>query len=125
MSKVRRATRGIYAVFGTLALLAGIVALWRPAIILPDVYSQLTVHLIREEAACFIFVGLMFFWCFFHVDERRPVHLALLAFTAIFAGIHWADYLRDLRDLRSPLVNTLPVIILAVTAPWAANRRRT
>jgi len=118
-------TRGVYIVFGTLALLAGVVALLRPAIILPDVYSHLTAHLIREEAACFIFVGLMFFWCFFHVDERRPVHLALLAFTAIFAGIHWADYLRDLRDLRSPLVNTLPVLILAVTAPWASNRRRT
>ena len=118
-------TRGVYIVFGTLALLAGVVALLRPAIILPDVYSHLTAHLIREEAACFIFVGLMFFWCFLHVDERRPVHLALLAFTAIFAGIHWADYLRDLRDLRSPLVNTLPVLILAVTAPWASNRRRT
>jgi hypothetical protein len=118
-------TRGVYIVFGTLALLAGVVALLRPAIILPDVYSHLAAHLIREEAACFIFVGLMFFWCFFHVDERRPVHLALLAFTAIFAGIHWADYLRDLRDLRSPLVNTLPVLILAVTAPWASNRRRT
>jgi hypothetical protein len=115
----------MYAVFGTLALLAGIVALLRPAIILPDVHSQLTVHLVREEAACFIFVGLMFFWCLFHFDQRRPVHFALLVFTAIFAGIHWADYLRDLRHLSSPLVNTLPVIILAVTAPWAANRRRT
>ena len=118
------ATRGTYAVFGTLALLAGIAALFRPTLVLPDVYSQLTVHLIREEAACFIFVGLMFFWCLFHFAERRPVHLALLAFTAIFAGIHWADYLRDLRHLSSPMVNTLPVIILAVTAPWA-NRRRT
>lgn len=122
---MRSATRGMYAVFGTLALLAGIVAVLRPGIILPDVHSQLTAHLVREEAACFIFVGLMFFWCFFHFDQRRLVHLALLAFTAIFAGIHWADYRRDLRDLRGPLVNTLPVIILAVTAPWAANQRRT
>ena len=122
--KVRSAARGIYAVFGTLALLAGIVALLRPAIILPDVHSQLTAHLIREEAACFVFVGLMFFWCLGHFDERRPVHLALLTFTVLFAGIHWADYVRDLRHVSSPLVNTAPVIILGVTAPWRAATDR-
>ena len=116
---MRTVTRGTYVVFGTLALLAGIVALVRPTLILPDVHSQLTAHLIREEAACFIFVGLMFFWCLLHFAGRRPVHLALLLFTAIFAGIHWADYLRDRRHLSSPLVNTVPVIILAITAPWA------
>jgi hypothetical protein len=120
---MKKATRAIYALFGTLALLAGIVALMRPTLVLPDVHSQLTVHLIREEAACFIFVGLMFFWCLLHFAERRPVHLALLVFTAIFSGIHWADYLRDLRHLSSPLINTLPVIILAVTAPWAERHR--
>jgi hypothetical protein len=122
---MRTATRGMYVVFGTLALLAGAAALLQPTLILPDVHSQLAAHLIREEAACFIFVGLMFFWCFSHFDERRPVHLALLAFTAIFAGIHWADYLRDLRNLISPLVNTAPVLILAVTAPWTPDRRAT
>ena len=114
----------MYVAFGTLALLAGAAALLRPTLILaPDVYSHLTAHLIREEAECFIFVGLMFLWCLFHFDQRRPVHFALLLFTAIFAGIHWADYLRDLRNLGSPLVNTVPVLILAVTAPWSPSRR--
>ena len=63
------------------ALLAGVAALLRPALVLPDVYSHLTAHLVREEAACFVFVGLMSFWCLGHFDERRPVHLALLTFT--------------------------------------------
>jgi hypothetical protein len=121
---VKTATRIVYALFGTLALLAGVAALLRPALVLPDVYSHLTAHLVREEAACFVFVGLMFFWCLGHFDERRPVHLALLTFTVLFAGIHWADYVRDLRHVSSPLVNTAPVIILGVTAPWRAATDR-
>src|SRR4030095_2028045 len=116
---MRTATRAVYALFGGLATIAGAVSLVAPATVLPDGRSPLAAHLIREEAAAFVFIGLMFFWCIRHYDHRRPVHLGLLLFTALFAGIHWHDYLRDQRSLLSPLINTLPMLALAVTAPLA------
>lgn len=110
----------IYAVFGALAVGAGTAALLAPALALPqEMYSPMTAHLIREQAAGFVFIGLMFFWCFRHFEQRRPVHLALLLFTGLFAAIHWADYLRDHRNVLYPVINTLPVLFLAVTAPFA------
>lgn len=81
--------------------------------------SSLISHLIREEGAALVFIGLMFFWCLSHYEQRRPVHLAFLIFIVLFAGIHWHDYLQSQRDIMSPLINTIPVVLLAVTAPFA------
>lgn len=118
-------TRAIYAAFGALAVGAGTAALLAPALALPqEMYSPMTAHLIREQAAGFVFIGLMFFWCFRHFEQRRPVHLALLLFTGLFAAIHWADYLQEHRDLLSPVINTLPVLALAATAPFARPSAR-
>lgn len=117
---MRALTVTVYALFGTLALAAGLVALITPGAIIPEaVSSGLAAHLTREEGATFVFIGLMFFWCLSHYDQRRPVHLAFLAFIVLFAGIHWHDYLRSRGDIIYPLVNTIPVLLLAVTAPFA------
>jgi hypothetical protein len=115
-------TRGMYVVFGTLAVAAGAIALFVPSLAIPEARSGLTAHLVREQAAGFVFIGLMFFWCLRHFEQRRPVHLALLLFTSLFAAIHWADYVRSGHYLVGPLVNTLPVIALAATAPFVERR---
>src|SRR5687768_8968668 len=73
-------TLGLYALFGGVSLIAGAAALLAPGIVLGDATTPLTAHLIREEAAAFVFIGLMFFWCIRHFEQRRPVHLALLVF---------------------------------------------
>jgi sulfatase modifying factor 1 len=48
--------------------------------------------------------------------------LALL-FTALFAAIHWAEYLGDRRSLLSPLVNTVPFLALLAVRPRPGGRR--
>lgn len=116
---MRTFTTAVYTLFGMLALVAGIVALATPSVIIPDAASSgLTAHLTREEGATFVFIGLMFFWCISHYEERRPVHLAFLVFIVLFAGIHWHGYLQNRGDVMSPLINTIPVLLLAVTAPF-------
>lgn len=120
---MNRFARVVYGMIGVLALLLGIAALARPALALPpDAVSPLTSHLIREEAAEGLFVGLMALWCLAHFEERRPVHFALLLFAAVFAAIHWAEFAAARRGLASPLANSVPFVLLAASAPW---RRRT
>jgi hypothetical protein len=65
-----------------------------------------------------VFIGLMFFWCIRHYEQRRPVHMAFLVFIALFAGVHWRDYLVNRGNVTSPLVNSVPVALLVVTAPF-------
>ena len=111
------ATRAVYILFGTLAIIAGSVALLSPGLIVgPEDLTPLVSHLIQEQAAGFVFIGLMCFWCLRHYDERRPVHLGLVLFTGLFAAIHWAAYVRTERDIVSPIVNTVPLLVLALTA---------
>jgi hypothetical protein len=113
-------TKIVYGVLGTLAVVAGAVALVMPSVALPPgMMTPLTVHLLREEASAFVFIGLMLFWCLTHYEQRRPVHLALVVFIVLFAGVHWHDYLDNYDgDLAGPLVNTIPVALLVATAPF-------
>jgi hypothetical protein len=116
---MRAFTVAVYGLLGALAVAAGLVAFVMPAVALPpDEVTSLTSHLTRELSSAFVFIGLMFFWCIRHYEQRRPVHLAFLAFIVLFAGVHWLDYLGDRRDVMSPLLNSIPVALLAVTAPF-------
>jgi hypothetical protein len=109
----------VYALIGALGVLLGIAALLMPALALPpEARSPLTEHLIREQGAEGVFIGLMAFWCLAHFEQRRPVHYALLLFAALFASIHWVEYFANRRHLLSPLVNSVPFLLLVATAPW-------
>lgn len=109
--------RAFYLVLGGLILALSVVALVRPQVALhPDETTALTTHLVREQAAGGVFIGTMALWCFFRFERRRPVHLALLLFTALFAAIHWAEYVHARRTLVSPLVNSAPFVLLVLAS---------
>lgn len=121
---MRSLARLIYGALGVLALGLGTLALLNPALALPpEAYSSLTAHLIQEQGAEGVFIGLMAFWCLFNFERRRPVHLALLLFAALFAAIHWAEYLHARRQLSSPLANSLPFLALLACTPFPSRRR--
>jgi hypothetical protein len=112
-------TKVVYALLGTFAVVAAAVALVWPELALPPGLAlPMVLHLVREQAALFIFIGLMFFWCLTHYEQRGPVHLALLAFIVVFAGVHWLDYVSGRAGIVGPLINTIPVALIAVTMPF-------
>ena len=114
-------TKVVYALLGTFAVVAGVVALVMPSLALPPgITVPIASHLVREEASAFVFIGLMFVWLLRHAEQGRPVHLALLVFTVLFAAIHWADYLKSYREILSPLINSVPAVLLAATIPKPA-----
>ena len=81
--------RGLYGLIGALALAAAsVVLVWPSAIVTPEQPGVVT-HLLQEQAALFVFVGLMCFWCVRHFSQRQPVHAALFVFVVLFAAVHW------------------------------------
>ena len=116
-------SRAVYAVFGTLAIVVGAATLVMPQLVLGDERDGLAAHLVREEAAAFVFIGLMYFWCLRHFAQRRPVHLGLLLFSTLFAAIHWVEYIGGNRELLSPLLNSVPALALLATAPFRREGR--
>jgi hypothetical protein len=118
---VKGFARAVYLALGALILALSVLTLFRPELALhPAETTGTTTHLVREQAAGGVFIGAMAVWCFFHFERRRPVHLALLLFTALFAAIHWAEYLGARRTLVSPLANSAPFALLALAS---ADRR--
>ena len=115
---MRGLTVVVYLLFGSLALLAGLIAVVSPAIFVPaELISSYAKHLVQEQGAGFVFIGLMFLWCVRNFERRAPVHLGLLIFTALMAGIHWAGYIAFPRSIVSPVANTIPFVLLLLTLP--------
>lgn len=115
---MQRLRLGVYAVIGAFSLIAGSAAVIRPSLAIDRAATDpLVDHLVREQGAGFVFIGLMALWGLLRPDARRGVHLALVVFTALFAAIHWYAFALDQRNLVSPLVNSVPVTVLLVTMP--------
>ncbi len=103
----------VYGLFGGGALLIGAAGLFFPAMVVEESsHDTLVSHLVREEAAAAVFIGCMFLWCIFDYERRNVVHYFLIVFTLLMAAIHWFDYLQGHKNWVSPIMNSVPVIIL-------------
>ena len=114
---VRKLNTIIYGVFGVLALTYGLGSLISPAAIAPEANESFVVgHLLREQGAAGVFIGLMFFWCIFNDDRRTAVHYFFTLFAFLVAAIHWFDFFTGHLSWKSPLYNSVPFLILLLMA---------
>lgn len=114
---MRKLNSIIYGVFGALALVYGIGALIRPQAIAPEAAQSFEVgHLLREQGAAGVFIGLMFVWCIFNEERRTAVHYFFTLFAFLVAAIHWFDFFNGHLSWKSPLYNTAPFLILLLMA---------
>jgi hypothetical protein len=111
------------ALYGLLALLWTVLGVGGLAGLLPGNPTAEEVHLARELGAAAVFVGWMHAWCMRNYERRLPVHLGLTLFAALFAAIHWHDWIGEQRSLASPLVSSLPFLVLASMLVPSATAR--
>jgi uncharacterized membrane protein len=114
MKKVNIAAYGLLA---AAALLLGAIALVNPQSILPEAATSITEsHLLREEGAFSVFLGLIAAWCIVNYERRRGVHASLLVFSLLISAIHWREYFAGHLHLASALYNSVLFVVLAVMA---------
>ena len=111
----KRVNQIIYGIFGALSILIGVVSLMFQGLLIPEAERTIELsHILREGGAAGIFVGLMSIWCIFNYERRTAVHYFLIVFAFLMAAIHWFDYLTGHRPLMSPLINSVPVLVLTI-----------
>ena len=113
---MRKLNTIIYGVFGVLAMVYGFGALIRPQAIVPEAGQFPISHLVREQGALGVFLGLMSVWCIFNEDRRTAVHYFLTLFAFLLAAIHWLDFFNGHLSWKSPLYNSVPFLILLLMA---------
>jgi hypothetical protein len=113
---VRKLNTIIYGVFGILAMVYGFGALIRPQAIVPEAGQFPISHLVREQGALGVFLGLMSVWCIFNEDRRTAVHYFITLFAFLLATIHWLDFFNGHLSWKSPLYNSVPFLILLLMA---------
>jgi predicted ferric reductase len=112
---LKRINAVIYALFGIGAILYGAAALLFPTGLESNAaQSWRFAHILREQGAAAIFVGLMAFWCIFNYERRRAVHYFLMVFAFLLAVIHWHDHFAGHLGWTSPIVNTVPFVVLLI-----------
>lgn len=94
----------------------GLGALIRPQALTPEGSQFPIAHLVREQGALGVFLGLMSVWCIFNEDRRPAVHYFLTLFAFLLAAIHWWDFFNGQLPWRSPLYNSVPFLILLLMA---------
>ena len=113
---MRKLNAIIYGLFGALAIVYGLGALIRPQAVVPEAGAFPISHLVREQGAAGVFIGLMLVWCIFNEGRRTAVHYFLTVFALLLAVIHWIDYFGGHLSWRSPLYNSVPFLILLLMA---------
>lgn len=112
----------IYGLFGAGAILYGAAALLSPAVLESNAAQSFRfAHILREQGAAAIFIGLMAFWCIFNYERRRGVHYCLMVFAFLLMAIHWWDFFTGHLPWMSPLYNTVPFLVLLTMS--ALDRR--
>jgi hypothetical protein len=109
---MRKVNYVLYGITGALFILIGAAGLLWPS--LEQSLNWRGQHILREQGAAMIFVGLMAFWCVFNYERRRAVHLFLIVLALLLSLIHWLDYFQGHLLIQSPLVNTVPLILFTL-----------
>src|SRR5262245_38778105 len=94
----RALAKAVYALFGTVYLVAGASVLSLGSGLLPasvrDVIVDVgqdqpnSLHILQEFASLLVFAGLMTFWFIWRYDDSRAFHWAMTTFLALFALVH-------------------------------------
>ena len=113
----------VYGLFGAGAILYGTTALLFPAVLESNAAQSFRfAHILREQGAAAIFIGLMAFWCIFNYERRRGFHYCLMVFAFLLAAIHWFDYFAGHVPLMSAVLNSVPFLVLLIMAVLSRSR---
>ncbi|HXT72168.1 MAG TPA: hypothetical protein VN700_20600 [Vicinamibacterales bacterium] len=97
--------------------------LFAPSLLATSDDPGIVSHLLREEAAAFVFIGLMFLQAWRHFDRRRIFHTAFVVFTGLFAAVHWIGLFGDDPVWWPSVVNTVPFALMLITIPRGAEKQ--
>lgn len=115
---MRKTNSVIYGLIGGLGIVYGVLNLLLPTWLVPEAAQSFPLrHILKEQAAAAIFIGLMSLWCIFNYERRRGVHYCLVVFAFLLAAIHWSDYLAGHLRLVAPLYNSVPFLVLLFMLP--------
>ena len=126
----------LYSFFGAVFMLVGVSVLLLRTALLPDAVRSIvvsighddsnTLHIMQELGSLLVFAGLIMFWFVRYYEQSKFFHWAMTAFWGLFALVHWFDVGGQLRSVRGPMINTIPVILfLLVGLLRDGSERRT
>lgn len=124
-------TKLLYAFFGLLFLSAGAALVSYKSGILPvNLETRIfhaaennlnSLHLLQEFGALMVFAGLLSFWFIKDYEQSKKFHIAMTVFWALMAIIHWTDVLHSGAPLVYAFINTVPLLLFAVTGVMRKN----
>lgn len=129
----------IYGILGGILLLGGLIILFNPIMAMPNVDELLKIppnnsagpeydfivvtvfkivenfsHFLKETGAAVITLGVFHLWGVFNFQKMSQPNYILLLFWVIMAGIHWYEFAVGNRTISSPLINSIPTLLMTL-----------
>ena len=119
----------IYALLGFILIVGGGIALFHSTVLLPNVniidinevdipyFLKMTdhfVHFTKEMGAAVLTLGLVFGYALFNLEKMEKLNYILLFFWLVMGGIHWLEFFQGNRTFVSPLINSIPFLLMGM-----------
>lgn len=117
----------IYVILGVILFLGGGIALFNSTMAIPNIEDfeiasnesvlQLVdgfAHILKETGAAVIAIAALHFFGLFKFEKMTEINIILLLFWVIMAGIHWYEFILGNRTITSPLINSIPAILIII-----------
>lgn len=121
---VKKLSVALYGIAGGLLILGGGIGLFYTSLAIPQqegssegsieyiaLLQDVLAHYAMELGGTFLALGVVLIWCAFNYEKVGKLNYAFLIFALAFAGIHWYEYFDDARNILSPVLNTVPVLL--------------
>lgn len=123
----KRVSQLLYALFGTVYLVAGISLMLMGSNVLPTQvvrlidhlthYDRVVLHVAQEFGTQLVILGLVSLWFVRHYEQSGLFHWAMTLGWALFALIHWRD-VRGGESWKGPSINSVPFVLFLAVGLW-------
>jgi len=117
----------IYGLLSLILILGGGIGLLNPGMNIPisEGLSEINagyflklqaslIHHTQELGAAVLALGGLCLWAVFNTSKMTQLNYILLLFFLLLGGIHWYEYFIGNRTLMSPLINSIPIGLMAI-----------
>ncbi|MEZ4778333.1 MAG: hypothetical protein R2786_03025 [Flavobacteriaceae bacterium] len=116
----------VYGILGLLFSIGGSIGLINPkqnATATNEQIAQDLIHTTMELGAAILPIGFLLIWSALNPKKVQKLNYFFILFFLLFASIHWYEYLLGNRQIESPLLNSIPLILIIIV--FAFNTKST
>lgn len=106
----------LYGILGFVFTIGGIIGLIYPKLNIAENQHTIPelIHTTMELGAAITPIGMLLIWSAFSSNKTVTLEYFYLIFFLLFSTVHWYEFLLGNRQIFSPVINSIPLLMIIV-----------